>query len=198
MLRAYYVLYDILGNSGKAASLNIMDNEASTSLNQLLQKIRILVQLAPPHSHRKDSAERAIRTFKNNFVSILASVDKNVLIYIWFRKVKKPEIKISLLITPRKNRWLSVNVKIFGILDFNATPMVPPGTKITAHEKQDQRETWSKHSVAGWYTSPSLEHYRCYKVFVTETIPEIISDVVEPPSPKMWMCQECHLPMQLR
>ena len=33
--------------------------------------------------------------------------------------------------------------------DFNATPMVPTGTKITAHKKPAQWETWSKHGVSG-------------------------------------------------
>ena len=31
----------------------------------------------------------------------------------------------------------------------------------------------------GWYIGPSLENYRRYKLFVTETISEIIADVVE-------------------
>ena len=31
----------------------------------------------------------------------------------------------------------------------------------------------------GWCIGPALEHYRCYKVFVTETTSERIDDVVE-------------------
>ena len=57
--------------------------------------------------------------------------------------------------------------------------MAPLGTKIIAHEKPNQRATWSKHGVSGWNIGPELEQYRCYKVFVTETTPEIISDIVE-------------------
>ena len=33
-------------------------------------------QLTPPHFHRCNAAERAIRTFKNHFISGLCSVDK--------------------------------------------------------------------------------------------------------------------------
>ena len=57
--------------------------------------------------------------------------------------------------------------------------MAPPGTKIITHEKPSQLETFSKHRVAGWYIGPSLEHYRWYKLFVTETRSEIIADVME-------------------
>ena len=38
MLRAYYVLYDTLDNSGHASKLNIIDNGASTALENNLQK----------------------------------------------------------------------------------------------------------------------------------------------------------------
>ena len=69
-------------------------------------------------------------------------------------------------------------VQIFGQFDFNATPMAPLGTKIIVHEKTAQRAKWSKHGVAGGYIVPALEHYRCYKVFVTETRSEIIVDVM--------------------
>ena len=55
MLRAYDVLYDTLENAGQATRLNIMDNGASAELTKLLQKIRTVVQLAPPHSHRRNS-----------------------------------------------------------------------------------------------------------------------------------------------
>ena len=56
----------------------------------------------------------------------------------------------------------------FEAFEFNATPMAPPVTKIIAHEKTNQRATWSNHGVAGWFIGPELEHYRCYKLFVTE------------------------------
>ena len=56
MLRAYDLLYDTLENAAQAQKLNIMDNGASIALKCLLQKIRTVVQLAPPHSHRINSA----------------------------------------------------------------------------------------------------------------------------------------------
>ena len=48
-----------------------------------------------------------------------------------------------------------------------------------AHGKPAQRETRSKHGVAGCYTGPESEHYRYYNVFMTETRSEIIAYVVE-------------------
>ena len=91
----------------------------------------------------------------------LASVDDNRC-----RIVKQSEITIKLLRTSRTNPRLLVYAQILGTFDFNTTPMAPLGTKIVAYEKPNQRATWSKHRVLGWYIIPALEHYRCYKVFV--------------------------------
>ena len=82
MLHAYDVLYETLKNAGHAPKLYILDNELSTEFNQLLQKERTVVQPAPPHIHRINTAECAIQTFKNHFVAGLASVDNNFPIYL--------------------------------------------------------------------------------------------------------------------
>ena len=81
----------------------------------------------------------------------------------------------------KKNPRLSVYMKIFGTFYFDATPMASPGTKIIAHEKPNQRAKRSKHGVSGWYISLELEHYRCYKLFGTESRSEVISYIVEFP-----------------
>ena len=107
-----------------------MDNEASTALKRILQKIRTVVQLAPLHSHRRNLAERAIRISENSFVAGLSSVDKLFTIYLWCHMVKQVEITINLLRAPIKIPRLSAYARIFGQFDFNATPMAPPGTKI--------------------------------------------------------------------
>ena len=75
MFREYDVLYDTLENTGQAPTLNITDNEEYTVLARLLQKRRPVVPLAPPHSHRRNTAKRATCTFKDHLVAGLASVD---------------------------------------------------------------------------------------------------------------------------
>ena len=97
MLRAYDVLYDTLENAGHVPKLKIMDNKSSTALKGLLQKRIAVVQLATLHIHRINSAERAIRTFKNNFVAGFSSVDNNFPIYLWCRIAEQEKITINLL-----------------------------------------------------------------------------------------------------
>ena len=111
----------------------------------------------------------------------LESAVKKIPIYLLCRIVNQAEITMSLLQTSRTNPRLSAYTQVFGNFDFNPTPMAPPGTKIIAYKKPNQLATWSKHGVSGWYIGPALDHYRWYKVFVTEKKSEIISDVVEFP-----------------
>ena len=57
--------------------------------------------------------------------------------------------------------------------------MAPPGTQIFVHEKPTVRGTWEAHEVKGWYLRPSMEHYRCQRVYINKTIGERDSDCVD-------------------
>ena len=41
------------------------------------------------------------------------------------------------------------------------------------------RKTWNSHALDGWYVGPSLEHYRCHKIYVNKTKQERNGDTVE-------------------
>ena len=51
-----------------------MDNKASTALNLKMTTKNIKYKLVPPSNHRTNNAERAIKTFKNHFISGMCSV----------------------------------------------------------------------------------------------------------------------------
>eukprot|EP00957_Ditylum_brightwellii_P208431 15357408-Ditylum_brightwellii.AAC.1 len=52
--------------------------------------------------------------------------------------------------------------------DFNAHPMAQLRTKIVVH-KTVEKSPWGLNGAIGWYTWPTLEHYRCYKVYIPST-----------------------------
>jgi hypothetical protein len=68
--------------------------------------------------------------------------------------------------------------QLFGQFDFNRTPLAPPGTRILSHDKLVKRASWATHGEEGWYLGPSMEHYRCYHVFINKTKAERDSDTV--------------------
>jgi hypothetical protein len=57
--------------------------------------------------------------------------------------------------------------------------MAPPGTRVIAHEKPQQRASWDPHGVDGWYLGPAPDHYRCYRVHINKTKADRIVDTVE-------------------
>ena len=95
-------------------------------------------QLAPPNVHRRNAAERAIRTFKNHLLADIASTDPKFPIHEWDRLLPQTELTINLLRNSHLNPNLSAYAYIYGIFNFNATPLAPPGTKVVVHIKPDK------------------------------------------------------------
>ena len=123
-------------------------------------------QLVPPGIHRRNSAERAIRTWKNHFIAGLPSVDPNFPLNLWDRLVEQGHITLNLLRASRMNPKLSAYAQIEGEFDYNRTPLAPPGIKVIVHEKPKDRASWAPHGVEGWYIGPAMESYRCYRTFI--------------------------------
>ena len=70
---AWKKLTNILERQGVQPKYFLMDNEVSTDLKSALHDGNYHLQLVPPENHRKNAAERGIQTFKNHFLSGLAS-----------------------------------------------------------------------------------------------------------------------------
>ena len=179
ILRCYKKIYELLVSRGLRPQLHKLDNEASTVLKKFLINTGTDYQLAPPHIHRRNAAERAIRTFKNHLIAGLCTVDANFPLHLWDRLLPQACITLNLLRTSRINPKLSAYAQVYGNFDFNRTPLAPPGTKAIIHEKPSQRKSWDKHGQLGWYIGPAMEHYRCYKVYVNKTNAERVGDTVE-------------------
>ncbi len=179
ILKAYQKLHDYLTQRGFKPHTHWLDNEASNALKQFNQKNQVNFQLVPPHMHRRNAAERAIRTFKNHFVAGLCSTDDNFPMHLWDRLLPQATLTLNLLRPSRRNPAISAYQMLEGTYDFNSTPMAPPGTKVMVHENPTQRQTWGTHGINGWYLGPALEHYRCYRVFANQTKSERNSDTVE-------------------
>ncbi len=187
-LAAYKRVHSLLLSRGLQPQLQKLDNEASSALQQFLQSQGIDYQLAPPHLHRRNAAERAIRTFKNHFIAGLCSTDRDYPLHLWDRLLPQALLTLNLLRGSRINPRLSAYAQLHGAFDFNRTPLGPPGTRVLIHEKPSARETWAPHAVKGWYLGPAMQHYRCFRVWVVETMAERIADTLA------WFPSKVHMP----
>jgi hypothetical protein len=157
---------------------NEWTTSAQTYTKRYMDSENIQYQLVPPGVHRANSAERAIRTFKNQFIAGLATTDPDFPMHLWDKLVPQAIITLNLLRTSRINPQLSAYTQVFGQYNFAAHPLAPPGTHILIHEKPDQRASWAPHAVDAWYIGPSLQHYRYHRTWVWASRHERVSDTV--------------------
>ena len=85
---------------------------------------------------------------------------------------------LNMLRASRIDPSLSAYNKIHGAFDFNKTPLSPLGITNIIHETFTQKVLCDLYGVDGRYLVPTMQHYRCCKVYVTKTQGEIIADTV--------------------
>jgi hypothetical protein len=178
-VKSYDTVHQELAVKGFKPKLQTLDNEASAALKNFFTVNDIDYQLVPPHCHRRNATERAIRTFKEHFVAGLSSVDPAFPLHLWDRLVPQAEITLNLLQTSRLHPQLSAAAHFHGPVDYNKTSFAPPGCKIIAHEKPGKRCTWAPHGQHGYSLGPAMHHYRCQNVYISATASERIVDTLE-------------------
>jgi hypothetical protein len=164
---------------GLKPKLMKLDNEASKFLKNYLYQQDITFQLVPPYSHIRNSAELAIRSFKDNLIAGLCSTDKSFPMHLWDRILPQAVMTLNMLRISRLNPKLSAATHIFGQHDYNRAPLAPLGTISIAHETPGKRKTWAPYGQDDWYIGPALEHYRCYTVYITKTRSSRVVETVE-------------------
>jgi Reverse transcriptase (RNA-dependent DNA polymerase) len=178
-------VYQTLTRAGCKPQFHRLDNECPQELETFFQQQRVPYQLTPPHDHRTNAAERAVRTAKNHLQAGWWSTDDAFPMYLWDKTLEHAELTLNLMRGSRINPALSAWEQIYGRYDFNKCPIAPPGVKVLAHEKTSQRASWSTHAFTAWYLGPALKHYRCHRVWATKSRQErIVNQLVWfPPKP---------------
>ena len=176
MIKAYNNLLSKVTKYNKMPTIHYMDNEASAAFRA---NLKTAFQLVPPHTHRRNAAEEAIKAFKQHFIAILSGTHKMFPLHLWCRLLQQTELTLNTLRMFRDNPTISTHEAIYGPFNFDATPLSILGCKALTHIKPHQRKTWAPHAIEGWYVGPALNHYRCYTVFIPQTQAERITDTVK-------------------
>ena len=107
-IEAYSAIMTRLSARGLVVDLQILDNEASAAYKHSITVTwQCKFQLVPPDMHRRNQAERAIRTFKDHFLAILAGVDASFPLYLWDLLLPQAELTLNLLRQSVLNRRIS-------------------------------------------------------------------------------------------
>jgi len=160
--QAYKKISGKLKSVGIKPALHILDNEASSSYSKLIQNHGdTIIQFVPPNVHRRNIAERAIRTFKAHFIAGLCSTHKHFPLTLWDRLIPQAQMTLNMLRPSKRDPTISAYQQIYGKFDLNRTPIGPPGIKACIHLKANQRPTFGPRALECWYIGPSMNHYRC-------------------------------------
>jgi hypothetical protein len=169
IFRAYKEIYEMIESKGFVIRFNVMDNQASKVIKQFLTPKQCELMLVEPNNHRVNAAERAIQTFKDHFVSALATTDSDFPLQLWDRLTQQVETTLNLLRPSRIDPSKSAYEALHGPYDWNRFPLAPPGCKAVIYEAPESRTSWGSRGTDAWYLGPSLDHYRCNHFFVPET-----------------------------
>jgi hypothetical protein len=130
LLRSFQVMEQKFTSRGLKPKLMTLDNEASTLLKYYLHDQDIHFQLVPPYCHRRNAAERAIRSFKDHLIAGLCSIDKAFSMHLWDRLLPQAILTLNMLRTSRINPKISSATHLDGQYQYNRAPMATPGTRI--------------------------------------------------------------------
>jgi hypothetical protein len=191
IFRAYKEIYEMIESKGFVIRFNVMDNQASKVIKKFLIPQQCELMLVEPNNHHVNAAERAIQTFKDHFVSALATTDSNVPLQLWDRLTQQVVTPLNLLRPSRIDLTKSAYEALHGPYDWNRFPLAPPGCKAVIYEAPESRTSWGSRGTVAWYLGPSLDHYRCNHYFVPETRAYRISGSAE------LFPQHCQVPLLL-
>ena len=132
-----------LSDRGHHVAIQILDNEVSAEFKKTIKNDwGATYQLVPPNVHRRNIAERAIRTFRSHFIAILAGADPDFPKYMWDNLLVQTELTINLLrqatLNPIMSAWEYYNGEFY----YSATPLGLLGCKIMIHNTSNTRKSW--------------------------------------------------------
>ncbi len=127
------------------------------------------LQVVEPHNHRVNGAERAIQTFKDAFVIVLATTDCEFPLQLWDKLAPQPQNTLNLLRASQVNLGISAYEVLNCPYNWDWFPRSPPGCKAVIYEAPAVRRSWAFQGTDAWYLGPSEDH-NCCKPIIHRTI----------------------------
>jgi hypothetical protein len=127
MVQAFQHIYHRLSEAGTAPCLPILENECPAQVKTFITQQQSKYQLVPPHDHRRNAAERAIRTFKNHFTAALCGVDPDYPMHQWDQLLPQAEVTLNVMHASRLKARNSAWTMLHSVYNYNQTPIGPAG-----------------------------------------------------------------------
>ncbi len=139
MIRVYQKILNRMKAAGLGLRKQLLNNECSAAIKACIKENGMDYKLVPPGQHRRNQAERAIQTFKANFISILASVKDNFPLLLWCHLLEPTELTLNLLGQSRVAPRITAFTHVHGTHDYMQKPFAPIRCATQTHVKPDNR-----------------------------------------------------------
>ena len=149
MQRGYIILLNRIKATGITTQYHILDNECSESMKTLIQQ-HCMLELVPPHFHRRNVAEFKIHAVKQHFLSIIAGVATDFSMHQWGCLLPQDELTLNLIRQSNTTPTVSAYAEMFGPFHYNRINLGPMGRAVLIHEKSNAYEIWENHAVYSW------------------------------------------------
>ena len=133
----------------------------------------------PPYLHRRNTAERAIETFKNHFIDGISSVNKDFPMHIWFRLILQACLALNLLRQSRINPKFLLMHKFMEHIILMSPLLRLQELVWLFHKKPAVRGIWAIRWIDGWSLGHAIHHYIRFEVFANNTAHSHIAETVE-------------------
>jgi hypothetical protein len=178
LMVAYQRIVNRMRATGLGLKKHILDNEASKTFKAKIKENEMEYELVPPSNHQRNQAKQAIQTFKAHFISILAGVDVRFPLSLWCYLLEPTELTLNLLRQSNMAPKISAFAHVHRHHDYMKKLFTPLGCAIHSHVKPDDRRSWDAHPNAGFNLGTSIEHHRCYRIYITKTRATQVSNTV--------------------
>ena len=89
--------------------------------------------LVPLYMHWHNAAKKAIQTFENHFIAIMAGVNKYFPILHWDKLLLQTELTLNMVWATKIKPWVSANTYFLGQHNYNKMLLVPIGCFTITH-----------------------------------------------------------------
>jgi hypothetical protein len=134
---AYKTQFEFLESKGHKIKLNVMDNQCTKQIKKFLTANDCNLMLVEPHNHRVNAAERPIQTFKDHFISALATTDSEFSLQLLDKLTSQIENTLNLMRASCIDPSMLAYKAIRGPHDWNRFPLAPLGCKAIIYKSPD-------------------------------------------------------------
>jgi hypothetical protein len=120
-----------------------MDIQATKHIKAFLTEQQCKLQLVEPHNHRMNAVERAIQTFKDAFIAVLATTDSDCPLQLRDKIMPQVQDTLNLMQASQINPAISAYKALNEPYDWNRYPLAPLGCKAVVYKDGGTRGSWA-------------------------------------------------------